>query len=271
MSDNLQNIDFKTCTTCKTGTTGIISRRTLSDFTFLMPLRIDSEERAANADTVISFILKYFRTSFIVVEGDSTRHYFPSFKEPQLHYEFFHDENTFFHKTKYIDKLIRLAQTKFIAVWDADIIASTGQLINSIEAVRNNPAVFSLPYDGRVYVCESLLSAFFRRIPETEILNKLASSLPLMYGYHSTGGAFLADKEQYLAAGGENQNFCSWGPEDVERVKRMEILDINVHFSHGPLFHLWHPRGKTSRYIDREIEKQNRREFIITCSRYGQI
>jgi len=50
-----------TCMTCKTD---------LTDFTFLMPLRIDSEKRKENADTSISFILRHFDTTFIVVEGD---------------------------------------------------------------------------------------------------------------------------------------------------------------------------------------------------------
>jgi hypothetical protein len=40
----------------------------LTDFTFLMPLRIDSEKRRENADTSISFILRHFDTTVIVVE-----------------------------------------------------------------------------------------------------------------------------------------------------------------------------------------------------------
>jgi predicted glycosyltransferase involved in capsule biosynthesis len=58
-----------------------------------------------------------------------------------------------------------------------------------------------------------------------------------MYGYCSKGGAFLADRNKYLEAGGENENFLGWGPEDFERVKRMEILHQTVHFAKGPLFH----------------------------------
>jgi predicted glycosyltransferase involved in capsule biosynthesis len=68
-----------------------------------------------------------------------------------------------------------------------------------------------------------------------------------------------------LKSSGENENFRGWGPEDVERVKRMEILNYKVHFADGPMFHLWHPKGKTSWYIDKSAEIQNRREFIETC------
>ncbi len=237
----------------------------LSDFTFLMPLRIDSEKRKENADTSISFILRHFDTTFIVVEGDESKKYFPDFQTGNLRYDFIQDRNLFFHKTKYINRLIELAATRFIAVWDADAIVPPDQILESAVILRRGDTIMSIPYDGRVYVCDQYLSELFKKVPGIEILLKLASSLPLMYGYHSTGGAFMADREKYLETGGENENFLGWGPEDVERVKRMEVLNLPVHFSNGPLFHLWHPRGKTSWYVDRNVEIQNRRELIYTC------
>jgi len=245
-----------TCTTCKTD---------LSDFTFLMPLRIDSEKRKENADTSIGFILRHFETTFIVVEGDETKKYFPDFQTGNLRYDFIQDKNLFFHKTKYINRLIELAATRFIAVWDADVIVPVNQTIESARILRMGKTIMSIPYDGRVCVCDQYLSELFEKVPKIEILLKLGSSLPLMYGYHSTGGAFMADQKEYLEAGGENENFHGWGPEDVERVKRMEVLNLPVHFSNGPLFHLWHLRGKTSWYIDKTNEIQNRRELINTC------
>lgn len=124
----------------------------------------------------------------------------------------------------------------------------------------------SIPYDGRVFVCDYLLSTFFRSQPEIEILERLSPSLPFMYGFHSTGGAYMVKREYYLATGGENENFYGWGPEDVDRVKRMEVMGIPVHFTDGPMFHLWHPRGITSRYANKNTEKLNRKEFIKTCA-----
>jgi hypothetical protein len=241
----------------------------LTDFTFLMPLRIDSEKRRENADTTISYILRNFDTPVIVVEGDGSRKYYPDFQTEKFHYEFIEDKNVFFHKTKYINRLIESASTRFIAVWDADVIAPPYQILESVMVLRKGEVFMSVPYDGRVYVCENSLSDLFRSIPNTEILLKLATCLSLMYGYCSTGGAFMADRERYLEAGGENENFLGWGPEDFERVKRMEILHQTVHFGKGPLFHLWHPRGRTSWYADKETEIRNRRELIKTCRNEG--
>lgn len=252
-----------------TCTTGMTCRTDLTDFTFLMPLRIDSEKRRENAETSISFILRHFNTTFIVMEGDGSKKYNPDFQTGNLIYEFIDDNNVFFHKTKYINRLIESASTRYIAVWDADVIAHPDQILESVAVLRKGEAIISIPYDGRVYVCDNSLSDFFRSIPNAEILLKLAPCLPLMYGYCSTGGAFLADREKYLDTGGENESILGWGPEDFERVKRMEILHRTVHFAKGPLFHLWHPRGSTSWYADKETEIRNRRELIKTCRNEG--
>jgi len=239
----------------------------LSDFTFLIPLRIDSNERTENVNTVIEFILHYFHTSIIIVEGGFERKYFPSKNLSNLRYEFFHDTKSYFHKTKYIAKLIEFSETKFIVVWDTDVLAATNQIVDSVKVIREGKASLSLPYDGRVFICDSSLSNLYKSYHDLTILSKLSSSLQLMYGYHSTGGAFFADKVEYLSAGGENQNFLGWGPEDVERIKRMEVKGISIHYSDGPLFHLWHPRGQTSWYDNSLIEIQNRKELIETCKR----
>lgn len=262
MSDKSNHIE-ETCISSKTCSTGKID---LTDFTFLFPVRIDTKERAENLDTVIHFISNYFETSFIVVEGDSEKKVEANKQPSVIRYEFRQDSNLFFHKTKYINHLIRLAETEFVAVWDTDVLTAPAQILNSASVIRKGEAGMSLPYDGRVFVCDNSLSTFFRSHPDLEILQRLSPSLPLMYGYHSTGGAFLINRRDYLASGGENENFYGWGPEDVDRVKRMEVLGSPVHFSDGPMFHLWHPRGITSVYADRNIEKLNRQEFVKTCA-----
>ncbi len=141
-----------------------------------------------------------------------------------LSYEFHKDINQFFHKTRYINELLRIAETKYVAVWDTDVIASPVQILESANTIRDGKSGMSIPYDGRVFVCDYSLSAFVRSNPYIHILERLSASLPLMYGYHSTGGAIMINRIEYLEIGGENENFYGWGPEDVDRVKRMEIM-----------------------------------------------
>ena len=76
---------------------------------------------------------------------------------------------------------------------------------------------------------------------------------------------FIVNKHKYLKAGGENENFYGWGPEDAERFKRMEILEGAVERVDGPLFHLHHPRGINSTFGNDERDKKNLFEFIKIC------
>lgn len=55
-------------------------------------------------------------------------------------------------------------------------------------------------------------------------------------GRPSVGGAFLVNKTKYLETGGENEGFYGWGPEDVERVKRLEILELPIARTKGALY-----------------------------------
>ena len=83
---------------------------------------------------------------------------------------------------------------------------------------------------------------------------------------HSVGGAFFVNKECYQDIGGENEHFIGWGPEDIERVKRCEILGYPVFRTKGPLFHLYHPRNINSYYGSDELELKNRQEFLRICA-----
>jgi hypothetical protein len=157
------NYKNKTQSTPDCKTAGLHDCKTdLTDFTFLMPLRIDSEKRKENTDASIGFILRHFETTFIVVEGDATRNYYPDFKASNFRYEFVEDKNEFFHKTKYINRLIALADTQYIAVWDTDAIVPPEQVSESVEVLRKGDAIMSIPYDGRVFTCDKYLSDFFK-------------------------------------------------------------------------------------------------------------
>ncbi|MDO9580732.1 MAG: glycosyltransferase [Bacteroidales bacterium] len=239
----------------------------LLDVTFTIPLRIDSKQTIENTNTVIKYLNQHFKTNICILEADIEQRYFPEEIQNNLNYKFIEDKQEIFHRTKWINRFISMATTPYVAVWDTDVISPAEQIIDAVKILRSGDSVLSFPYDGRSYSCDKVSSDLFKRILDIEIFMKLLPAMPLMYGYHSTGGAFLTNKEKYLAAGGENEKFYGWGPEDAERLKRLEIMNLTIHHSEGPLFHLWHPRGKTSRYSDNNIEIQNRREFIETCKK----
>jgi len=251
---------------CTTGKTGKTCRTDLPDVTFLVPLRIDSTERKENIDTLIKYTFKHFETNLIVLEADSAQKYFPEFNPEGFNYEFVEDTNSVFHRTKWINHLISMAETPYVAIWDTDAVAPPEQIITGVEKLRNKEDIPCFPYDGRFYSCDKVSCDIFKKYLNIEILTGRIPVMRLMHGYHSVGGAFIVNKEEYKKAGGENENFYGWGPEDTERVKRLEIMDLPIFYSTGVLFHLWHPMGKNSWFACSETEKQNRKELLKKCS-----
>jgi predicted glycosyltransferase involved in capsule biosynthesis len=237
----------------------------LTDLTFLVPLRVDSRERKDNTDSLIKYTFNIFKTNLIVLEADSVQRYFTEFNLKGFHYEFIEDTNSVFHRTKWINHLISMAETPYVAIWDADAIAPPEQIIAGVQKLRNKEAILCFPYDGRFYSCDKVSCDIFEKYLNIEILTGRIPVMRLMHGYHSVGGAFIVNKEEYMKAGGENENFFGWGPEDTERIKRLEILGPPIYYAKGVLFHLWHPKGKNSWFANSEIEKQNRKELQRTC------
>jgi glycosyltransferase involved in cell wall biosynthesis len=237
----------------------------LLDVTFAIPLRIDSKQTIENTNTVIKYLNQHFKTNICILEADNEQRYFPEEKENNLNYKFIEDQHEINHRTKWINRLISMADTPFVAIWDTDIIAHPDQIIATVKMLLSGEAVMSFPYDGRFYSCDKVSSDLFKRILDIEILMNRVPVMNLTHGYHSVGGAFIVKKDRYLEAGGENENFHGWGPGDAERVKRMEILNLPIFYSDGPLFHIWDSIVKDSWLANARIEKHDREELQTAC------
>jgi len=238
----------------------------LTDTTFLVPIRIDSPERKENIESLIKFTFLHFITNFIVLEADSAQRFSFRYKQDRLLNIFIEDKDKVFHRTKWINQLITLTETPYAAVWDADAIAHPEQIVKSVNKLRSKEAVLSFPYDGKFYSCDKVSCYLFRKLLNIEILIKRVPVMKLMHGYHSVGGAFIVNKDKYIEAGRENENIYGWGPEDAERVKRLEKLGLSVQNNIGPLFHLEHFRGQNSWFANEEIRKKNMKELLNTCA-----
>ena len=237
----------------------------INDVTFLVPVRMDSKDRRENLETVIDMLHKDFDTNFIVLEADKSEKVTFDKEYENVRKVFVEDDNPIFHRTKYINMMCGMAETEYLGVWDTDVVVSPTQIMRSVEALRNMEAQFVIPYDGRfVWINSSNRGEFLKnrsiRFLESEIDNSD------ILGTHSVGGGFLVERKSYLAAGGENENFKGWGAEDVERVKRMEILGCSVLYVDGPMYHLHHERGINSIYPSEESEKEMLRELLKVCA-----
>lgn len=235
----------------------------LTDVTFVIPVRVDSEERKANIETLLRIIEKEFKTHIIVLEAGKAQ--IITTESDNVEYHFIYDDDPVFHRTKYINRLIGLATTPIVAVWDCDSIGITRQISDAVNQIRQKNATMAFPYDGRHYTVDKIMSKLFRQTMRYEVLTKKISVMQLKNGFYAKGGAFVVNQEEYLKAGGENENLCGSAFVNEERVKRMEISGKTIYLANGPMFHLWHP-GK-GRFAGKKNEMNNIREFLKTCNK----
>lgn len=231
--------------------------------TFVIPVRIDSSERRENLDVVLDQLSKRKRSQIILLEADSESKYKVPGNYTNVTYRFVKDDNPIFYRTKYLNELLKEANTSIVGIWDTDVIVPNDQIDYSIANIQDGKAVMSIPYDGHCYYCSMEDSFVFRENRLIDFLKEKEHSECYIY---SVGGAFLVHKDYYLKAGGDNEHFYGWGMEDTERVKRMEILELPVSRARGVLFHLFHYRNENSRFYNLRLEEESRKEFLKICS-----
>lgn len=253
---------------CPQTTSDILSLNELKSNTkisFVIPVRIDSSERARNLDLVIEQLLSlecFIDIEIRILEADELPHYVLKVNSNRIYKKFVKDTSPIFHRTKYLNQLISEAPGSIVGIWDTDVLIPQNQILQAIDVIKNGNAIMSFPYDGRFYMLPPEESKLFSKGTIIEDFCENINKYPLPYGPNSVGGAFLVNKEIYMSNGGENQNFYGWGPEDAERCKRMEILGLPIYRSQGPLIHLFHPRMQNSWFGNKDLEIKNRNEFL---------
>ncbi|WP_455643450.1 galactosyltransferase-related protein [Parabacteroides sp.] len=235
------------------------------DVSIVIPLRIDSPERERNLDTLLLCLCKMKFKEIILLEADEVVRYHVKIKDPSIRYVFVKDDDPVFYRTRYLNQLLYMANSAIIGIWDTDVIVPESQIMDAVSRIRSGKAVMAYPYDGRFCALTEAQSAAFEDKIDISELTEHIDDFQLPAGDYSVGGAFLVNKYMYLNTGGENENFYGWGPEDLERIKRIKILGLPVYRAAGCLFHLHHPRNENSGFATPELEISNRKEFLKIC------
>lgn len=169
-----------------------------------------------------------------------------------VNFIFMEDHDHIFHKTKYVNRLVKTVKTPFIAVWDADVVVNWVQVQASVMKLRHEAADFIFPYDGRFLETGFVYRNTFINSYNIKFLEDRSHRMAVPYTLNACGGGFFASREAYVMAGMENENLRGWGPEDIERLNRWLILQMRIWRTKGPMFHLSHPRGINSAFRSAE-------------------
>jgi hypothetical protein len=216
----------------------------LEDVHFIIPVQYDSGDRLVNITASVSYLIKYFKTQITVIENNGDKFKYLA-NQYVVHKQVSHKH---FHRTKMINDVAKSVNNRFIVNYDCDVLINPVQVWQSYNLLdADNDIVY--PYNGN-----------WRNIPKGLFRKELYGLGDLKGPIESYGGAIFMSRLPFLIAGGENENFISWGPEDAERYTRFLKLGLSIERVNGPLFHLEHHRGKDSGRRNPFIE-HNRKEW----------
>ena len=216
----------------------------LSEITFTIPVRIDSTDRYENLICIINYLLLAGANNVIIYENGPVIN---KFTYDHKYVKIVREQNNgLFHRTKYLNKMAKLATTNFIANYDCDVMFPFKQLYKAYDVLLKNEVDIIFPYDGLfVNIPRSLLKPGSKVYEQSNVESLKPEDYP-NFGKNSMGGAIFWNKKVFVEGGMENENFISWGAEDWERFKRFTKLGYRIGRIKGPLYHVEHTRTQDS-------------------------
>jgi hypothetical protein len=223
----------------------------LQNCTFLIPLKIESEDRKRNASLVLNYLLDNLNTNIHILEAGSN--IIPNIVDiSQQNIKYLHvtlSENEPFHKTKYLNILSKNLKTDVVACYDIDVILplTTYELAN--KNIINGDFDIIYPYGEGMFQRKVTLNDPKNIFSESNIFEPAKS----IYGHCN-----FCNYKKYEEIGFENENFISYGPEDQEKLYRYLKLGYKVGRINDLIYHLEHSRGKDSNtnnvYFNKNVE-----------------
>jgi hypothetical protein len=224
------------------------------DLTFLIPTRIETEDRLRNIISSVSYLLRHVHAKVIVkeVSGRNTFKFraLPEIKKyadtENLTCLYEESNDPLFCKSKVLNDLIVAADTRVVANYDADCILPISSYTRAYEMIRDNHFDVVYPYGCGIYQWKAdynmqIFSEFVQSWSGTAVLDKNKT-----ISNSTIGWSQFVDRQKYIDSYMMNENFVSWGCEDDEFYFRMSTLGNRIGRVNDYVYHLEHGRTHNS-------------------------
>jgi hypothetical protein len=238
-----------------------MTKHNLTDTTFIIPVKIESDDRLRNAITVCCFLLSKFDTNILIKEVNSEPVFeneaLPQIKEfigdiSNISYYFEKEsDNSFFHKTRYFNELLSKCNTDVVSAYDIDVLLPVSTYLKAEKMCKDEydlvyPFGFGtqenqVKWQKKVFASDELVSDFLNQNFDFSIFENHSQKDRSQWGH-----AQFFKRTSYIEGGMENENFKAWGPEDEEKHYRFPKLGYNIGRVIDWVYHLEHSRGDDS-------------------------
>jgi hypothetical protein len=227
----------------------------LSNATFIIPLRIESEDRMRNIITLLCFLFGNFETNVIVKEVDTEsvfeKNVLPQVKEfvdrdINLIHIFEKSDDSIFYRMHILNEMLSMTKTDVVVNYDCDVLMPIQSYVAAYESIMGGACDVVYPYGNgnfqkQVYVNDDIVSEFLNEDFDFSILDSKSQVSTSDFGWVQ-----FFNRSVYLDGGMENENFRGSSPEDKERFFRFTTLGYNVGRIDNWIYHLEHSRGPNS-------------------------
>ena len=224
----------------------------LPQATIIMPVCIESSDRLHNFYRTLDYLTHVFDFPMIIKEASDKAiaekiiARLPKNARKNICYMFEKnsDPQAGFHKTRHINDMLKSVTTPITIMHDLDCIACKQMYDRAItesflwdSCILGN-RLFNIEVTPKIW--KTFRESRFQKFSEFN-----CSAEDISTGF--MGGIVFTKTDVYRKIGGENEQFKNWGPEDQEKVYRMQKLGFKVMRINGILYHQKHCFGENSR------------------------
>lgn len=223
--------------------------------TFIIPVKVESDDRYNNAKTVLGYLNHKFKTNVFIYElyEDTPKlNFLSDFKNLNIRYKSVQAKEAF-HRTRYLNEMLDLVETPYVCNYDIDVILPVTSYLESVRLLYSNLADVVYPYGlYKKDQFEIKKSSKMKKVFDGNWDLSIFKPSDLLNMDTAFGHCFFIKTAKYQRVGGENETFVSWGPEDQERYFRFTKFGLKVsHLARenkqiGVVYHLEHSRTKDS-------------------------
>jgi hypothetical protein len=240
----------------------------LSEATFIIPIRIESQDRLRNVITTTAFLLENFDTNIIIKEVDYEsifiRDVVPVLKDffdidAHIYHIFEKSDEPLFHRQRVLNEMLAETKTEVVVNYDCDVLLPLDSYHEAYQSVLHHTHDVIYPYGQGMYqqqvqATDEIVSHFLQT-GDFDYLEKHSKLHTSDFGWVQ-----FFNKKVYIEGGMENENFKAYAPEDKERFYRFTTLDYNVGRINDYVYHLEHSRGQNS-WFNNPYMKSNMEEW----------
>lgn len=231
----------------------------MNNLTFLMPCRIESDDRLKNIITTIGYLTYNFPECKIIVQENDKKSIFREKVIPAIEqifgtypktitHRFEESQENFFHKTRILNDLVLAADTEIVYNYDIDHLLPVESYKKAYNMISSGQfdAVYCYGVGVYQYLVDypvDIFNNFIRSKFDLSVLSPGCNISPSVMGL----GQMIRRKTEidcYMW----NENFLAWGPEDCEFLYRIQVLGAKVGRVNDICYHLNHHRTFNSHY-----------------------